>query len=91
MDINQGKALMHEIHGYNLLITGFPGSGKSYLSCKIAKDLHKLGNVVKITASTGVASVNLHAKLNSNAVPLNVSTIHKTVGMRDGRFRKIIK
>ena len=79
MDINQGKALMHAIHGDNLLITGFPGSGKSYLLCKIAEDLHKLGKVVKITASTGVASVNLHGKLHSNAVPLNVSTIHKTV------------
>ena len=60
-----------------------PGSGKSYLIAEIAKELNLLGKKVRITASTGVASANLKQHL---PISEYVYTIHKFMGIRDGRY-----
>lgn len=43
----------------NLFITGFGGSGKSYLLKQIYSHLQSQGKCVRLTASTGVAAVNI--------------------------------
>ena len=83
MDANQRKTLQMALSGHNILITGLPGSGKSYLIAEIAKELILLGKKVRITASTGVASANLKQHL---PVSEHVYTIHKFMGIRDGRY-----
>ena len=83
MDANQRKTLQMALSGHNILITGLPGSGKSYLIAEIAKELILLGKKVRITASTGVASANLKQHL---PILEHVYTIHKFMGIRDGRY-----
>jgi len=85
MDTIQRKVYGMAISGHNLLITGKPGTGKTFLVCKIAEELNRMGRNVIATASTGVASASLREYL-SGVTDVKVSTIHKFMGMRDGRF-----
>jgi predicted GTPase len=61
--------------GHNVLILGQGGTGKSFLSSIIKKELTKLGKSVSITSSTGVASLNIEG-----------ITIHAWSGIGDGHF-----
>ena len=62
-------------NGHNLLILGSAGTGKSHLVKKIADALKKIGKKVQLTGTTGIASSLL-----------NGITIHKFLGLKDGRF-----
>lgn len=43
MDGIQQKALEIAVKGHNVLLTGFPGTGKSFTICQIAKELKDMG------------------------------------------------
>ena len=65
------KKVHHEILlCKNAFITGFAGSGKSYLTMFIYSTLLKLGKNVALTAMTGCASVLINAR-----------TLHSTLGI----------
>ena len=68
------------LRGHNILFTGFPGTGKSFPVIELAKQLKAIGKNVVVTATTGIASQGLRQKLPA------ISTIHKFVGSKDGRY-----
>ncbi|KAK3082922.1 hypothetical protein FSP39_009090 [Pinctada imbricata] len=59
--------------GHNLLILGQSGTGKSFLTQKIASALRKAGKHVNLTATTGIAALGINGK-----------TIHSWCGVGDG-------
>lgn len=61
MDGIQQKALEIALKGHNVLLTGFPGTGKSFTICQIAKELKDMGKNVQVTASTGIAAQNMQS------------------------------
>ena len=63
------------LKGYNVMILGQGGTGKSFLLSIIKKELTKLGKSVSITGSTGVASLKVDG-----------ITIHAWSGIGDGHF-----
>lgn len=58
------------MHGHNMLVLGQPGTGKTWLLLDVKKSLEGLQKKVIVTASTGIASANIHG-----------ITIHKFLGM----------
>jgi KaiC/GvpD/RAD55 family RecA-like ATPase len=51
------------VRGHNILITGFPGTGKSFTVIELAKQLKAVGKNVVVTATTGIAAQGLRQKL----------------------------
>ncbi|KAJ8311470.1 hypothetical protein KUTeg_010825 [Tegillarca granosa] len=82
LDTNQQKCLMYASKGHNILITGRPGTGKSFVLVKIARFLKKQGKTIKVTATTGMAARALRIHFKET---FTVSTIHKLMGIKDGR------
>ena len=70
----QESALAAAKKGHNLLILGQSGTGKSFLTKRIALDLCNEGKHVAITATTGIASLSVGG-----------NTIHRWAGIADGR------
>lgn len=85
MDENQAKIVKLSNKGHNLLITGYPGSGKSFLLSKIIEQFHNSGNIIAITSSTGMSSRALKEQFWGKTA-FDVQTIHKFFGLRDGRY-----
>ncbi|CAG2223975.1 PIF1 [Mytilus edulis] len=85
MDQIQNKALHMALAGHNVLVTGFPGTGKSFVISEIAQNLKLSGKVVAVTATTGKAAQVLQGKIPP-ASKLQVSTVHKFLGLKDGRY-----
>ena len=71
----QRKVLEKALKGHNLLILGKSGTGKSFLIKEIEKGLAQQSINVKVTASTGIASLNIGGQ-----------TIHSWSGIADGRY-----
>ena len=84
MDKIQERAIYLALRGHNILITGFPGTGKSFTVIELAKQLKAVGKNVVVTATTGIAAQGLSKKLPEHYG--TVSTIHKFVGLKDGRY-----
>jgi ATP-dependent exoDNAse (exonuclease V) alpha subunit len=84
MDKIQERAIYLALRGHNILITGFPGTGKSFTVIELAKQLKAVGKNVVVTATTGIAAQGLSQKLPEHYG--TVSTIHKFVGLKDGRY-----
>ncbi|KAG1704775.1 hypothetical protein GQR58_003958 [Nymphon striatum] len=63
MDKIQEKALKMALNGHNLLITGYPGTGKSFTVAHIEEHLEKQGRNVVLTTTTGKAAQALQEKL----------------------------
>jgi ATP-dependent DNA helicase PIF1 len=82
MDDTQKKTLEMALKGHNILLTGFPGTGKSYTICEIARKLKRMGKNVRLTASTGIAAQNMRKKLPN----FQLTTIHKFMALKDGRY-----
>lgn len=82
LDTNQEKCLMYASKGHNILITGRPGTGKSFVLVEIASFLKKQGKTIKVTATTGMAARALRIHFKET---FTVSTIHKLMGIKDGR------
>ena len=61
--------------GHSLLILGQSGTGKSHLVKEIARGLLLDGKSVSVTATTGIASLNVGGQ-----------TVHSWSGIADGRF-----
>jgi ATP-dependent DNA helicase PIF1 len=63
-NLNEKQQKIHQeiLLGKNAFITGFAGSGKSYLTMLIYHTLNKLGKNVALTAMTGCASVLINAR-----------------------------
>jgi DNA replication protein DnaC len=72
------------LNGHNLLITGYPGTGKSF-TVHIAEPLQKQARNVVLTATTGKAVQALQEKLPKYLSKI-VTTIHKCLGLKDGRY-----
>jgi len=72
---NQKGVLEKALEGHKLLVLGQSGTGKSFLINTIEKELVKRNKSVKVTASTGIASLNIGGQ-----------TIHSWSGIADGRF-----
>jgi DNA replication protein DnaC len=72
------------LNGHNLLITGYPGTGKSF-TVHIAEQLQKQARNVVLTATTGKAVQALQEKLPKYLSKI-VTTIHKCLGLKDGRY-----
>ena len=71
---NQNVALQRAREGHNLLILGQSGTGKSVITQRIAHELNLMGKCVGLTATTGIAALNIKGK-----------TIHSWSGIGDGR------
>lgn len=56
---DQQRAYDLALAGGNLLISGPAGTGKSFLLHRIVEDLRRRGRMVAVTASTGVAAINV--------------------------------
>jgi ATP-dependent DNA helicase PIF1 len=71
-NLNEKQQNIHQeiLRGKNAFITGFAGSGKSYLTMFIYTTLLKSGKNVALSAMTGCASVLI-----------NASTLHSTLGI----------
>lgn len=74
MDRIQQKALEIAVKGHNVLLTGFPGTGKSFTICQIAKELKDMAKNVQVTASTDIAAQNMQSKLKH----FGTSTVHNS-------------
>ena len=57
--MKQKEALDILKSGYNVFLTGSPGSGKTFLLNKYIEYLKKNGAVVSVTASTGIAATHM--------------------------------
>ncbi|XP_063406721.1 uncharacterized protein LOC134690660 [Mytilus trossulus] len=71
----QKEVLDKANEGHSMVLLGQSGTGKSFLIKEISKQLKKEGKNVSVTASTGIASLNV-----------NGQTIHSWSGIKDGRF-----
>lgn len=81
MDGIQQKTLEIVLKGHNVLLTSFPGTGKSFTIFQTAKELKDMGKNVQ-TASTGIAAQNMQSKLKH----FENSTVHKFFVLKDGRY-----
>lgn len=61
--------------GCNSFITGFAGTGKSYLLNVLIADLEEINKKVVVAAPTGIAAVNIHG-----------TTLHRLFGLRPEVF-----
>ena len=84
MDKIQERAIYLALRGHNILITGFPGTGKSFTVIELAKQLKAVRKNVVVTTTTGIAAQGRSQKLPEHYG--TVSTIHKFVGLKDGRY-----
>ncbi|VDI08831.1 Hypothetical predicted protein [Mytilus galloprovincialis] len=74
----QQNILSKALEGHSMVVLGQSGTGKSYLIKEIAKSFkknHEKSSGVQVTATTGIASVNVGGK-----------TIHSWSGIGDGRY-----
>lgn len=78
MNALQNKAIDIALSGHNLLLLGPAGTGKSFVISKIAKKLTERGKHVQVTCSTGIAC-SVYDRMNA-------CTIHKFLGLTDGRY-----
>ena len=62
MDSIQEKALKMALNGHNLLITGYPGTGKSFTVARIAEQLQKQATK---TGRHDIAEILLKVALNT--------------------------
>ena len=78
MNLEQESAVKIASEGHNLLLLGFPGTGKSFVIKEIFKNLSDQGKKVQITCSTGIAC---------QVYPgLKACTVHQFLGLCDGRY-----
>ena len=71
-DMIQLDAIQAVKEGHNVCLLGGPGTGKTWVIKNVTKSLRQEGKVVCVTASTGIAALNLAC--------VNASTIHKLTG-----------
>jgi ATP-dependent DNA helicase PIF1 len=71
LDIYQQKAVDKALKGHHVFITGVAGTGKSYLIKQLTERLRASGKSVQVTATTGIAAVNLP----------NACTLHYWAGL----------
>ena len=64
---SQKKAIEFILKGHSVLLTGSPGTGKSYILQYIIKELKNLG----ITSTTGCSAINI-----------NGTTLHAFFGLK---------
>ena len=57
--MKQREALSILKLGYNVFLTGPPGSGKTFLLNEYISELRKKGKKVAVTASTGIAATHM--------------------------------
>lgn len=55
----QQKVLCDALNGHNLVVSGYAGTGKSFLIQQIREALESKGEAVAVTAATGVAAYNI--------------------------------
>jgi DNA replication protein DnaC len=84
MDSIQEKALKMALNGHNLLIIGYPETGKSFTVVHIAEQLQKQARYFVLTATTGKAAQAFQEKL-PKCLNKVVTTIHKCLGLKDDR------
>ncbi|XP_069119311.1 uncharacterized protein [Argopecten irradians] len=77
---------LNELNDHNVILTGYPGTGKSYTVAKFIDLCLYKGKKVVATASTGKAAVVLTEALEKLNVHKTCVTIHKFFGILDGRF-----
>ena len=70
-DGEQRLALRRILEGHHVCLYGGAGMGKSWVITNAARQLKERGQVVAVTASTGIAALNLNAQ-----------TIHKFTGIK---------
>jgi ATP-dependent DNA helicase PIF1 len=69
------KILKYALNNRNIILHGPGGVGKSFTIRQIAKELNNIGKKVHVTATTGVAAVNLSDS------ELSVTTLHSFAGV----------
>ena len=73
-DAAQQQAVTTVLDGHNVIIMGGPGTGKSTVIRIAVEALQRVGKKVAVTASTGIAAVNL------STANFTASTVHRFTG-----------
>ena len=58
----QAQAVASVMSGFNVLLTGAAGVGKSHVVNRVVKLMQDRGHIVAVTATTGIAAVNIQGK-----------------------------
>lgn len=74
---SQKEAYELAMKGWNLFLTGGPGTGKSFLTKALIKGFESMGKSVLVMAPTGIAAVNIGG-----------TTIHRALGLKRGEIIK---
>ena len=96
-NLNEKQKKIHQeiLLGKNAFITGFAGSGKSYLTMFIYQTLGKLGKNVALTAMTGCASVLIKARTLHSTLAIGLArdppdVLVKKMRKREGVFNYLL-
>ena len=83
---NHDEALKLLLSGKNVFLTGSAGSGKTYLISEFAKKTKKQ---VAITATTGIAAINIHGETIHRFLKIGISTRPEGVDKIVGKWNSI--
>ena len=88
----QARALQAAMEGRNIFVTGGAGVGKSFVTNLIVKKLKESGRTVQITASTGIAAVNVSGQTihSFSGVGLGIES-KEVLGSKARKNRQTVK
>lgn len=79
---HQQQEYYHATGGYISLLSGKPGTGKTYVSAAVVKEIQRLPvSSVAVCAPTGKAAVRCTGAMEAHGINLQAKTIHRTLGI----------
>ena len=80
MNEDQKRAVEMALHGHSFLLTGQAGTGKTFTTIQIIKELKKMKKKVLVCAYTGIACTQF---LQGD---FQAQTVNRMFGLKDGRY-----